>query len=94
MKKILLMGFLFVAIFLVGCSDSATLDDGVRQTDGAAKEYFDDYDVICTGQQKQATICSADYRPVCADDGESYSNGCSACAAQVVGWSQGECLNG
>lgn len=47
---------------------------------------------ICTQEQKEAQICTADYRPVCGDDKKTYGNSCGACAAGVNTYKHGECL--
>ena len=46
----------------------------------------------CTPQQKEATVCTMDYRPVCGDDGVTYGNACSACATpHIISFANGEC---
>ena len=36
-------------------------------------------------------LCTMDYVPVCANDGKTYGNGCSACGADVAYFIDGEC---
>ena len=36
-------------------------------------------------------LCTMDYVPVCANDGKTYSNGCSACGAGLAYFIEGEC---
>lgn len=60
----------------------------------------------CTQEEKQADICTLDYTPVCgltdnnircittpcaSTDAKTFSNGCSACSAQALGYYQGSC---
>ncbi|NQV08683.1 hypothetical protein HQ529_02395 [Candidatus Woesearchaeota archaeon] len=46
---------------------------------------------ICSSVENSAEICTADYNPVCGNNGQTYSNGCGACAAGVESWTSGEC---
>ncbi len=60
----------------------------------------------CTEQEKQAGICTMDYNPVCglvdngircvttpcqSTDAKTFSNGCSACSQQALGYYKGAC---
>ena len=46
----------------------------------------------CTGEEKQAEMCTLDYTPVCGDDEITYGNACSACSSgEIDSWTQGEC---
>ena len=48
--------------------------------------------VKCTVEEKKAEICTADYTPVCGDNGKTYSNKCSACSSgEIDAWTAGEC---
>jgi hypothetical protein len=57
----------------------------------ANEETFTEQVHICTEEEKNAQICTMDYRPVCGSDGITYGNGCSACTSQVEYWIEGEC---
>jgi len=48
--------------------------------------------VVCTDEQKAAEICTADYTPVCGNDGETYGNTCGACSSgKINSYVSGEC---
>ena len=46
----------------------------------------------CTEEEKQAEMCTLDYKPVCGDDGTTYGNACQACSSGKINtWTEGEC---
>ena len=46
----------------------------------------------CTPDEKQADVCTREYRPVCGDNGETYSNGCVACSSgEIENYTMGSC---
>lgn len=47
---------------------------------------------ICSAQEKITNACTMDYNPVCGDNLNTYSNGCTACSSnEANSWIQGEC---
>ena len=71
-----------------------------RQCSADGKSFTEDIKHVCTEQESLATACTADYNPVCGEIGlnmgktvyQTFSNGCSACAAmKVVSYTPGEC---
>ena len=50
--------------------------------------------VNCTEEEKKAEICTADYTPVCGDNGKTYGNKCMACSSgEINSWTAGECAH-
>ena len=104
MKKIIMMVVCLIALslFVVGCETKEdTVNDDVvpiDETQGVAvgepnpaTPDLSEYDVVCTDEQKASDMCTRDYRPVCANDGETYSNGCTACSTPVDAYNAGAC---
>ncbi|MFT4303070.1 MAG: Kazal-type serine protease inhibitor domain-containing protein [Candidatus Woesearchaeota archaeon] len=46
---------------------------------------------ICTEEEKQNEMCTREYMPVCGNNGITYGNKCTACAAGIDYWTPGEC---
>ena len=47
---------------------------------------------LCTPDEKQAFACTMMFKPVCGNDGHTYSNGCVACKASgVTSYQVGSC---
>jgi hypothetical protein len=63
--------------------------DGECRSDSSIKTF----DHICTAREKEAEVCTMQYAPVCGNDGVTYGNGCSACAAKITAYNYGECAN-
>lgn len=77
MKKILLLLLVVLALVVAGCTDSQpTVDDSATEQ-------------VPT---EEVTLCTADYRPVCGINGQTYGNECTANAANVPVSHDGECL--
>ena len=76
----------FLAVALLTLGACASSPDGESMSSANATQ--------C--EEPRPQVCTADYRPVCANlkDGSSktYSNGCSACGdAEVVSWVENAC---
>jgi|GEM_PF-868715 len=49
---------------------------------------------ICSDAEKEAVICTMEYRAVCGNNGQTYGNPCTACASgEIDSWTEGECAN-
>lgn len=65
------------------CAVGSTCEDGVCYPADATR---------CA--QPRPEICTLDYTPVCGSDGQTYGNGCGACASPDVLWHvPGECAS-
>ncbi|MBD3203129.1 hypothetical protein GF327_02465 [Candidatus Woesearchaeota archaeon] len=50
---------------------------------------------FCSPSQKQASVCTMEYLPVCGDNKKTYPNGCSACASNEIDYFiPGNCFEG
>lgn len=77
MKRIIFI--LFVFVLLAGCRGPVEGD----APEGAH---------VCTEEEKQAEMCTMEYAPVCGDNGQAYSNGCTACSSgEIDYYLEGEC---
>jgi len=81
--------FLFLtvalALFVVGCTQAPAPDPSGIQPEGPDAR-------VAPCSDPRPEICTADYDPVCGDNGRTYSNRCSACADAAVTYAiPGEC---
>jgi hypothetical protein len=70
-----------VAVLAGGCAVRAACEKDVDCSVGQ----------ICSNGSCQVMMCTQDYRPVCGEDGKTYSNGCHARLAHTAVKHEGPC---
>ena len=89
MNKNMLLLLVLVGAFVIGAC-SAQL---VEETPSPEPERsFAEYDHECTQEEIVAEACTREYAPVCGNDNQTHSNGCTACGTPgVYAYNYGAC---
>ena len=84
MKKIIIASLILLTLLVAGCTTQPVQEEEQKQELERN---------ICTEEQKQAEVCTMEYRPVCGNNDKTYSNPCMACSSgEINSWVEGECI--